>query len=746
MDYNLLQLKELSPYQLRCLLFSSGYPLSPFFPPQELLNPYLTALRLLPKNLVQLNDRTIQWITQNWIMHQYSGLSLHIIYEHNLDFFLDNTSNIPITFVFFETGLKNRQRIIDKLNAKEFFFYTVDDKTVPKINAPDELPQMLKRDCNKIMEHFRKYGDPVQFDFNHQIPPEFANFNQEDPFIPSLNNHCILNQYIGNRWHEYDSIKKYKTDDQIIEDVARMGQRTERMLILNNQIDKIDHFRIPLLNDNPQHLPGKVEDFTPLIVVAPFQYPKIEDVFSDEFKKHPTYALLIKLYKSEQDNDYRGRIDASKFKNPEEMLDALKITTKFLADKSLFLDNVSYLHATFTYSPVLRLPIKGTSLNKHISIFNPDTSLPVQKKLYRTIQQFGEAYVKETMHPEVIKQFIVKNRQLVCISDLPVEWFNIEGVPLSFSHDVCRIPELPYGGILATYLKNQMVKYTVPKDILSKTLVLLGTPTKQGHNKAFDNAFKIVEANRNLFGYQTMRCDSAEDAQIAIEKYKPELLIIDTHGKTLKEDKTSLLQFGKNWIGGDEIIRRGIAAPLMILSACSTIPNWGYYNPISNAFLEAGALTVTGTFLPIGVYSGTILYQRVLHNLKTAANKPIHHNWLNYMSHCIRTIYMTEIQSAALQQVAKMKLRPAQYEKLILKIRTLTSNLLRSSMLFHVRRSIFKDVIDEYNKLHKEIKVTKSLLSMEQLLYTNIGRSDLIMFQSWLNEQSTDPSIKNTTV
>lgn len=740
MDPHLLQPRQPSPYQLRSLLISPGYPLIPFFPPQEFANPYLTGLRLLPKNLVQLNDRTTQWIALGWTMHQYTGLDLQVVYEHNLDIYLDNASNIPVTFVFIDPGVENRQRILDKLNAKEFFFYTVDGKTVPHIGSPAELVQLLKRDCNKIMAHFRKYGDPVELDFDQQVPPEFAGFNQRDPFVPSLNNHCILNQYVGNCWHEYDSDKDSRTEEEVIEETARMGQRTERILIVNDQIDKIDRFRMVLLEDDTPRLPTNIPRFTPLIVVAPFHYPRIDDVISKKIRELSGYSMVRDLYKSEQDNDYRGKIDASKFADPESMMEALKASVQLLGDKSYFLDTVGYLHATFTYSPVLRLPIKGPSLNKHISIFNPDAPPPAPQKFFRMVQQFGEAYVQETMHPELIKQFTVKDRQLVCISDLPVEWFNIDGVPLSFSHDVCRIPELPYGGILATYLKNQLVKYTVPEDILSKTLVLLCVPTTHGRNKAFDDAFKNVEANSNFFGYKTVRCDSIADAQAAIEKYKPGLLIIDSHGKTMKEDKTTLIQFGEDWVGGDEIIMRGIAAPLVILSACSTIPNWGYFNPISNAFLEAGALTVTGTFLPIGVFSGAVFYQRVLHNLKMAANQPIHQNWLNYMSHCIRTMYMFEIQNAALQQVAKMKLRPAQQEKFILKIRALTAMFLNSSMLFKARRPIFRDVIDSYNKMHKEIKITKSLLSMEQLLYTNIGRSDLILFESWLKEHQVDPT------
>lgn len=98
MDPELLQPRKQYSYQLRSLLISPSYPLNPFFPPKEFTNPYLRGLRLLPKNLVQLNDRITEWIGRDWMMHEYTGINLEVVYENNLDHYLDNTSKIPVTF------------------------------------------------------------------------------------------------------------------------------------------------------------------------------------------------------------------------------------------------------------------------------------------------------------------------------------------------------------------------------------------------------------------------------------------------------------------------------------------------------------------------------------------------------------------------------------------------------------------------------------------------------------------------
>lgn len=80
----------------------------------------------------------------------------------------------------------------------------------------------------------------------------------------------------------------------------------------------------------------------------------------------------------------------------------------------------------------------------------------------------------ETLSPqaaEMLKQYAA---QVVAMTDLPIEWLAVDGVPLGFTHDVCRLPETPVTGLLAQYMESQYRPYTVPEDILQKTLVVFG--------------------------------------------------------------------------------------------------------------------------------------------------------------------------------------------------------------------------------------------------------------------------------
>ena len=60
--------------------------------------------------------------------------------------------------------------------------------------------------------------------------------------------------------------------------------------------------------------------------------------------------------------------------------------------------------------------------------------------------------------------------QIVAMTDLPIEWMEIDGVPLGFSHDVCRLPETPVSGLLTHYgVARFHTMYQIPQDILESS-------------------------------------------------------------------------------------------------------------------------------------------------------------------------------------------------------------------------------------------------------------------------------------
>lgn len=105
---------------------------------------------------------------------------------------------------------------------------------------------------------------------------------------------------------------------------AQTSMRTDRVLIVDKQINVIDRFRIALME--PEYKPrefANIPRFIPLIVVAPFHYSYINEIFPEKIRENSWYSILRELYQSEQDMDYRSSID------PEKVDDMAKLAATF---------------------------------------------------------------------------------------------------------------------------------------------------------------------------------------------------------------------------------------------------------------------------------------------------------------------------------------------------------------------------------------------------------------------------------
>jgi hypothetical protein len=298
---------------------------------------------------------------------------------------------------------------------------------------------------------------------------------------------------------------------------------------------------------------------------------------------------------------------------------------------------------------------------------------------------------------------------------MPIEWLDLDGIPLAFSHDVCRLPETPIHGLMATFARNEQFAYTIPANILNKTVVIFGS-----EESSFRFWQPLVTKMGSELGFVSEVCLSVEKAVQAVKRYKPDFLIFDCHGGFDQLTNSSYLMLGKEKLTGDLIVKHQISAPLIFLSACHTAPTYGTIHPVANAFFEAGGLSVTSTYLPINIRTSTILYIRLLRNLNMAARTALHPNWLSFVAHTIRTSAITE----AFNQIRASKRTSVEQDE-IAAIQARTHTLLMS---FHHRRKVYAELEENLQKLNGKDQQIMSKLIPEYLFYTNLGRSDLIKF------------------
>ncbi len=228
--------------------------------------------------------------------------------------------------------------------------------------------------------------------------------------------------------------------------------------------------------------------------------------------------------------------------------------------------------------------------------------------------------------------------------------------------------------------------------------------------------------------YKTAHVQSKKDFFEVVNKFNPDLLIIDSHGNFDSQNEGSYIWLGSEKLTGGDIVENLPQVPLVILSCCWGTPIYGNSNTIAQAFFEKGSFSVISTFLPISIDGGFSLYFRVLNNLAYAVNNRVHESWLNFISHNIRTSYMDNLLQAIFNKFDLNILEEDNYKELRLIWQVNCMNRKTRCAAYKNTNQIVLNCIKASYKQKVEKLLKTSKIIPEFMLYTHLGRGDLIKF------------------
>jgi len=716
-----MKLRTKNNTTIQYILVADGSPIiSPILPPDAFKNNVIDFLKNSPKDILQLIDSLDYF--EAYMRHLWNyGIDFHVFNIQDYELLKEHIdSSKQVQFFFLNGSLESHIALYNKLQDNNlkirfYHFYNLPEKFTLKsdflVKTPGEFIKLLIEKQNNILE----YLNLKDVEIHPSVSLEYKNFNKFLYFIPTRLNYFLINNIIGN----FSISETSESDEEIIAKHSIESTKAnknkhsfERQNLFIEQIKKIDFYRNICYKEEILKPVNAIEPYlSPLIFVLPFHNPDLKDIYKEK--------RIIQLLQIEQTENYIHEIETSAHHG------LVAAGMEIQRDRIRYLDDISFLHSTFTFSPVIRFPTKGKSIYRELSFFStktfPNFSIAKnRRKIKKTIFNFGKSLREKILSPELEKLIKKRNGQIIAITDLPIEWLFVDDIPFSFTHDICRLPETSLHGLMSFFTNNQMFEYSIPTNIIKKTLVILGAheePFKKWHPQVYNlsqrDGFKIAE------------CKSLEEVRQAIDKEKPELLIFDCHGGYDEETQSTYLNIGNYRLDGHYIVENNLSAPIVFLSACGTAPTYGTMNPIANAFFEAGAISVTSTFLPISVDSGSILYLRVLNKLSYAANHTIHKNWLEFIGHLIRTSSINDAFLLALSK--KREIESADF---------FTSNVhaLTESLIFSKRRNLYETMDKKISSLTNSDRAYYSEVVPEYLLYTNLGRGDLILFDKWKEE------------
>ena len=414
-------------------------------------------------------------------------------------------SGYLVTFIYADSiHLAGALPLMQKDDAVNVYFICTET-----INCLDEIAAALKNKHNErclyLVNEFQKawftWGNVFSssreaIDYLKTLAPKYVDLSKvKKPYyvpecIKDIDNGLTFNPSVINTLTSHSMLGdwNYQETEYSDEDRARDSMEAchhsdsfERQDKMIRQIVKMMAIEDQALYSIYKTLPTLDQLNSPLIITLPFTHKDMRDYLKGiHVPGHAKEEKSLRYVLSQPTNknytvDFRIEENAADV--TFESLSAAYYTIYF--HRGRFLDIVGQLHASYKFSPYLRLPFQGVEINRELSFVAPSISERLCKakdkeSLEKIMKQVGAKIVEGSLSQDAQKMLKECTKQIIAITDLPIEWLPIDGIPLGFTHDVCRIAEFPLEGNLMHYVVNEVQKYRIPKDILKHTLVVYG--------------------------------------------------------------------------------------------------------------------------------------------------------------------------------------------------------------------------------------------------------------------------------
>jgi hypothetical protein len=310
------------------------------------------------------------------------------------------------------------------------------------------------------------------------------------------------------------------------------------------------------------------------------------------------------------------------------------------------------IKACSNFAPVLRLPPVVNTLYAELGRLggcargnSPHKPFKCNK-IFKQIQQ-RLAEVVDTKYINFISDLDVYGHVKI-VSNAPLEWLPVKGLPLMIRQTVTKIPSTPgnlyFGqitnnfqvGIPAAALNEILIARSFKEnDILMKTL----TYAAETFNK------HVSQPNLKL---TFIDISNKDDLIKAMNSFSGAIMIYDGHGSHSKESDIGGLVVGEEVVNVWELKNQVRVPPIVMLSACDTHPFDASHATTANGFLTLGACTVLSTVLPVSGLESARFFGRLVYRI--AEFVPLYTNkidrpmrWNHIITGMQRMVYITEL-------------------------------------------------------------------------------------------------------
>lgn len=234
-----------------------------------------------------------------------------------------------------------------------------------------------------------------------------------------------------------------------------------------------------------------------------------------------------------------------------------------------------------------------------------------RQKSYRLFNSIQEQ-LEKAVGPERINFIKTNANSVQIISDAPLEWLPIDGLPLCLRFDCFRLNATP-GNLLIQQLTEPPVLSMNPR-ALRKVLVVSAFEEDDDLRMVMRTAIEVSRPrweNRIEFVFKT--ATNVDEFVDAINSFDGSVMLFDGHGAHNADQPIAHLAIGSELVDVWALKERVNVPPIVLLSACDTHGvDASSHATTANGFLALGARSVVGTWLPVGGVESARFFVRLM--------------------------------------------------------------------------------------------------------------------------------------
>lgn len=349
-----------------------------------------------------------------------------------------------------------------------------------------------------------------------------------------------------------------------------------------------------------------------LIITCPSMQRHVAAARPSKGKSQEPFARILRML--QRQTTYALQIENQK--ELDELLsepESVGLLTQRMAESSTYTDAVAARAASYI-CPVVRLPPHVNHIHPHLKSLRSClfANQPQSRKIAKVVKNLDDAFCN-VVPSELMGMIDDDQTSVKLISDAPLEWVPIRGLPLTLRHSVSRIPATP--GNLSFQLTLPRPQLDLTFDAFTEVLVVRSYSEADRIRRDLETAitsYQLKDDRKLPVRFQDVR--NSSELVDALAEFNGAMMIYDGHG-THGIDGIARLRLADEDVNLWELSRKINCPPIVFACGCDTHRADGSHVTTANGFLNAGAMSVIASAMPIFSDRASIFVGRLLFNI-----------------------------------------------------------------------------------------------------------------------------------